>query len=278
MPSTDMETFRKVLKESKNIIVVAGAGLSAASGLSTFRGQGGYWRRFQAMSLATPRAFDSNPSRVWQFYHYRRESALRVKPNAAHYALARFTSPQVREAHCAPESTFTLITQNVDGLSPERLRRYRHQSPFLRKQRTARMSLKCTADYLTYLVQTGTEKVLEASDNEVEIPVDQLPRCEACGELARPGVVWFEEIPHHLDLIEELAEAANLCIVVGTSSTVYPAAGYASLVKDCGGKVAVFNLERTSGDEDSDFLFLALVKRRSPLRWVSHKRASDWNR
>lgn len=234
------------------------------------------------MSLATPRAFDSNPSRVWQFYHYRRESALRVKPNAAHYALARFTSPQVREAHCAPESTFTLITQNVDGLSPRALKEVSSSvtipeetkdRPHVIEMHGRLFDVSCTeCDHVVWNTTSpicpalaGTEKVLEASDNEVEIPVDQLPRCEACGELARPGVVWFEEIPHHLDLIEELAEAANLCIVVGTSSTVYPAAGYASLVKDCGGKVAVFNLERTSGDEDSDFLFLGPCEETIPV-------------
>ncbi|KAJ3563391.1 hypothetical protein NP233_g8973 [Leucocoprinus birnbaumii] len=299
VPSTDMEAFKKVLKESKNIIVVAGAGLSAASGLSTFRGQGGYWRKFRATSLATPTAFKKNPSRVWQFYHYRRESALRVNPNRAHYALARFTSPDIRAPHCAPGSTFTLITQNVDGLSPKALKEVSssvaipeatQEHPHIIEMHGRLFDISCTnCDHVVWNTTSpicpalaGTEKDLEGGDIEVDIPVDQLPRCDACGELARPGVVWFEEEPRDLDLIDSLVDAADLCLVVGTSSTVgcscdtyvaiadhrlkvYPAAGYAYAVREGGGKVAVFNLERTAGDEDSDFLFLGPCEETVPV-------------
>ncbi|KAG7089153.1 hypothetical protein E1B28_010859 [Marasmius oreades] len=102
----------------------------------------------------------------------------------------------------------------------------------------------------------GTEELVEQNVIDPEIGLDQLPKCKKCGGLARPGVVWFEEMPLHLDLIDELVEKADLCIVVGTSSTVYPAAGYASAVRNNGGKVAVFNLERSAGDHRADFLFL----------------------
>ena len=102
----------------------------------------------------------------------------------------------------------------------------------------------------------GTEVLIDAGVTEPNIATEDLPRCPQCGALARPGVVWFGEMPIHLDEIDQLVGNAELCLVVGTSSTVYPAAGYASMVQDNGGKVAVFNLDRSEGDEDADFLFL----------------------
>jgi len=101
----------------------------------------------------------------------------------------------------------------------------------------------------------GTESFID-DDVVKAIPEDDLPRCSKCKDLARPGVVWFGETPIDLDKIDELVEEADLCIVVGTSSTVYPAAGYAAEVQKHGGKVAVFNLDRSAGDKQADFLFL----------------------
>lgn len=121
------------------------------------------------------------------------------------------------------------------------------------------------------------------TDEVRDIPLAQLPRCAACGGLLRPGVVWFGEQPLHMDEIDEAVAAADLCLVVGTSSTVrsfpetgvrsaplslgaqvYPAAGYAYEVADHGGKVAVFNLERTEGDDEADFLFLGPCEQTLP--------------
>jgi len=104
----------------------------------------------------------------------------------------------------------------------------------------------------------GTERITAASTGVPEplIAEQDLPRCKRCGSLARPGVVWFGEGLHHYDEIEAIVDEADLCLVVGTSSTVYPAAGYASEVQDNGGRVAVFNLERSKGDSKADFLFL----------------------
>ncbi|KDQ64828.1 hypothetical protein JAAARDRAFT_117770 [Jaapia argillacea MUCL 33604] len=271
-PSDDVTTFREVLASSKNIIAVAGAGLSAASGIGTFRGAGGMWRKYDAMSLATPEAFEENPSRVWQFYHYRREKALKAKPNAAHEALAKFSLPDIREK-VAPDSTFTLITQNVDGLSRRALDSVvpSVSSPSLGQPTMLEMhgrlfDLLCSSHSCNHCEVNfnspvapalgGTEELVEAGTIEPNIPTSDLPTCSKCGSLARPGVVWFGEEPHHMDAIDELVEKADLCLVVGTSSTVYPAAGYAYDVKRHGGKVAVFNLERSCGDKDGDFLFL----------------------
>ncbi|KAF9260239.1 DHS-like NAD/FAD-binding domain-containing protein [Marasmius fiardii PR-910] len=273
VPSTDMEAFRATLLASKNVIAVAGAGLSAASGIPTFRGTGGLWRKYNAIELATPRAFRHNPSRGWQFYHYRRETALRATPNAAHDALAKFSLPSVRDT-IVPGSTFTLVTQNVDGLSRLALDKALSGSsspkdlstepPKLLEMHGRVFDVKCTeCEYVEFDRSSpicealrGTEELVERNVIDPDIAVDQLPRCKKCGALARPGVVWFEERPLYLDIIDELVEKADLCIVVGTSSTVYPAAGYASLVQANGGKVAVFNLERSAGDKEADYLFL----------------------
>ena len=101
-----LEIFKLYLKSSRRILALCGAGLSAASGLPTFRGAGGLWRKHEATQLATPGAFESNPGLVWQFYSYRRHMALNVKPNAAHYALAELARKK---------EGFLTLTQNVDG-------------------------------------------------------------------------------------------------------------------------------------------------------------------
>ncbi|KAH8113440.1 DHS-like NAD/FAD-binding domain-containing protein [Phellopilus nigrolimitatus] len=277
MPSSDMIAFQQVLAGSKNIVAIAGAGLSAASGILTFRGAGGMWRRFDAMSLATPEAFRKNPARVWQFYHYRRETARAASPNAAHYALAQLSIPAFRNI-LAPGSGFTLITQNVDGLSHRALDAALSRispadrpptspdHPHMLEMHGRLFDVRCSAADCGHVewddaspicaALAGTEALVDAGVVEPVIAEKDLPRCRKCGALARPGIVWFGEEPCHLEIIDELVQRADLCLVVGTSSTVYPAAGYALQVQRQGGKVAVFNLERSSGDKAADFLFL----------------------
>ncbi|KZP24683.1 DHS-like NAD/FAD-binding domain-containing protein [Athelia psychrophila] len=266
-----MEAFRKVLASSKNIIAVAGAGLSAASGIPTFRGAGGMWRKYDAMSLATPEAFYQDPSRVWQFYHYRREVARTAQPNAAHLALAALSMADVRDK-IAPGSTFTLITQNVDGLSPRALATVNpSQDPTVNNPSIIEMhgrlfDLLCTScghmelnfDSPVCPALAGTEKLVAAGEQELEpnISHSDLPRCSKCKALARPGVVWFGEALYEHDKIEKIVDAADLCLVIGTSSTVFPAAQYAEDVRGNGGQVAVFNMEKTNGNGAAQFVFL----------------------
>ncbi|KAH6914839.1 NAD-dependent protein deacylase [Coprinopsis sp. MPI-PUGE-AT-0042] len=269
-PSKSIKDFQNVLKMSKRIIVVAGAGLSAASGIPTFRGAGGMWRKYNATSLATPEAFEETPSLVWEFYHYRREVALKAQPNAAHLALAAFSIPQIRHA-IAPDSSFTLITQNVDNLSGRANAQVFKETgttppddpPYLLEMHGKLYDLRCTeCSHVEFNTSSPVCEGLRGTEEQVEnqqfkeIPLNELPRCKQCGSLARPGVVWFGETPWHMDTIDDLVEEADLCLVVGTSSQVFPAAGYAYAVKDNGGKVAVFNFERTNGDKQADFLFL----------------------
>lgn len=239
----------------KNIIAVAGAGLSAASGIPTFRGQGGLWRRYDAMSLATPEAFEKDPSLVWQFYNYRRHAyvpafpfnlqfsmdvlrAAKAKPTAAHMALAHFSIPQVRD-RIAKDSSFTLITQNVDGLSSALSGRAldivqyakrvpAQQPPAILEMHGRLFDVQCSVcEYTELNLDTpiceslaGTAELVENTVTDPTIPVESLPKCSKCSSLARPGVVWFGEMPQYLDEIDKLVMDADLCIVVGTSSTV----------------------------------------------------------
>ncbi|KAF9653610.1 DHS-like NAD/FAD-binding domain-containing protein [Thelephora ganbajun] len=278
-PSTSIQAFREVVKSSQNIIVIAGAGLSAASGIPTFRDGGGLWRKYEAKNLATPRAFAKDPSRVWQFYHMRREKARGAEPNAAHMTIAALSVKETLRYICPNAESFTLITQNVDGLSRralDQLTKTLASKKIFEKVTSEPQSIiemhgrlfdtickRCRhreANYNSPICAAleGTEVIVERQEQEPDIPLSDLPRCTQpdCGGLLRPGVVWFEEIPHHLQEIDEIVQKADLAIVVGTSSTVYPAAGYAFEVAEHGGTVAVFNLDRSDGDSEADYLFL----------------------
>lgn len=236
------------------------------------------WRKYDAMSMATYIAFLSNPSRVWQFYHYRREKAVAARPNAAHIALAQFSIESIRKT-IAPEATFTLITQNVDGLSMRALEEAQSALPVSSEEEeeppsqpqilemhgrildvlcTSQSCGHCESDPRSPICSAlgGTEELVESGTIEPTIDKADLPRCSRCGDLARPGVVWFGERPYHLPMIDKVVNQATLCLVVGTSSKVYPAASYQNIVREHGGKVAVFNVERSAGDETADFLFL----------------------
>ncbi|EPQ55758.1 DHS-like NAD/FAD-binding domain-containing protein [Gloeophyllum trabeum ATCC 11539] len=283
MPNSSVEAFRDAFRTSQHIIVIAGAGLSAASGIPTFRDGGGMWRSLDATALATPEAFSENPSLVWQFYHYRRTKALEAKPNPAHEVIAKMSVPlYIRKV--APEvKSFHLVTQNVDRLSVtaldslvERLTADSGTAPARKRSIFPNSILemhgrifdvKCTV--CDYCAEDRTDPLCpalgaadasfkdyhDAGSKEVNIPLDELPRCPACGALARPGVVWFGEKPYHLDEINSIIYKADMCLVIGTSSTVRPASTYAYRVQRHGGKVAVFNKDPSEKDERADFVF-----------------------
>ncbi|EJF58239.1 DHS-like NAD/FAD-binding domain-containing protein [Dichomitus squalens] len=243
------------------------------------------WRSLDATALATPEAFQENPSLVWQFYHYRRTSALQAKPNAAHEILAKFSVPQYLRKVAPAAKFFHLVTQNVDGLSVHALQSLtsrlapdtfetaitvdRRRPPLVFPNSLLEMhgricDVQCTGcDYRQEDLSDPLCPALGAADasfqdyhdagsKEVNIPEEQLPRCPACGALARPGVVWFGEKPYHLDEINSIVYKADMCLVIGTSSTVRPASTYAFRVQRHGGKVAVFNLDPSEKDERAD--------------------------
>ncbi|KAL1739123.1 DHS-like NAD/FAD-binding domain-containing protein [Schizophyllum fasciatum] len=269
-PSSNPTDFARALAASTHIIVVAGAGLSAASGIPTFRDAGGLWRGRDPAAIATPAAFAADPAGVWQFYHARREAAMRAQPNAGHYALAMLCEPAHLRVVAPRARSFALITQNVDGLSARAMEETRE-----RLRAAGRAAVEEVPHPLfemhgrvldTLCTRCGhrehngssplSPELADQARDASSIPLEDLPHCVRCGGLLRPGVVWFEEIPHDLDKIDALVDRADMCIVVGTSSTVQPAASFAYEVADGGGTTAVFNIARSDGDEDADFLFI----------------------
>ena len=213
-----MQRAREWLREASSVAALTGAGISAESGIPTFRGAGGLWREFRAEDLATPEAFARDPRLVWEWYDWRRGLIARAEPNAGHRALAELGRRTGR---------FTLITQNVDGLHD------RAGSRIVLKVHGDIWMVRCTA--------CGRE----TRDDRVPLP-ELPPRCE-CGGLLRPGVVWFgEPLPDNVWREAEAAtRQAGVFLVIGTAAVVYPAAGLVPLAKAAGAKVIEINLDET---------------------------------
>ncbi|MBI2413056.1 MAG: NAD-dependent deacylase [Deltaproteobacteria bacterium] len=209
--------IKERLEASKSPVALTGAGVSAESGVPTFRGPNGLWKTYKPEDLATPEAFERDPFLVWEWYNFRREKIASVSPNPAHEALARLE---------ASKPSFTLITQNVDGLhclAGSRNVLEIHGSIW---------NLRC--------VECGN-----SSENR-DVPIGILPRC-ACGGLLRPGVVWFgESLPEDImNAAFEAAEKADFMMVVGTSGVVQPAASLASVAKRAGAFTVEINTDST---------------------------------
>lgn len=205
----------------QSIVILSGAGISAESGLPTFRGAGGLWRNYRAEDLATPEAFAENPALVHAFYNQRRQQLLsaEIKPNTAHRALVQLQN----EWH----GEFTLVTQNVDNLHElAGSRDVIHMHGELLRMRCTH----CT----TALPVDGDI----ASD-------DTCPACGLAGGL-RPDVVWFGEMPRQLDVINAALQHCDLFIAVGTSGNVYPAAGFVATARAAGAHTVEINLETTA--------------------------------
>jgi NAD-dependent deacetylase len=188
---------RTLLQSSSRIAVLTGAGVSAESGIPTFRSNGGFWQQYRFEDLATPQAFARDPKFVWTWYEERRRAIAQARPNAGHYALAEMEKGK---------AAFTLITQNVDGL---------HDLA------GSKNIIKLHGDIWTVrCLKCGRERVEPAELNDLP------PRCE-CGGMLRPGVVWFgEALPEGaIEKATEAVRAADVLIVAGTSAQVYPAAG-----------------------------------------------------
>jgi len=213
------------LETASSVAALTGAGVSAESGIPTFRGPGGLWRNFRPEDLATPEAFARDPKLVWDWYDWRRGVIAAARPNAAHFALAELD----RRA-----KNFTLITQNVDGLHD------RAGSLRVLKVHGDIWTVRCAA--------CGRER----EDPRPSIP-DLPPRC-ACGGFERPGVVWFgEALPRDVwKRAENAALSAEVFLVIGTAAAVYPAAGLAVLAKSAGAKVIEINVAETPASAWAD--------------------------
>jgi NAD-dependent deacetylase len=222
------------LRARPRITVVTGAGVSAASGIPTFRGPGGLWRNFRPEDLATMGAFARDPRLVWEWYAWRRELVAKAKPNRAHEVLASWSQRY---------EGFTLITQNVDGLHE------RAGTRNLIRYHGSLWELRCSRDCAEAPERWPDETVPFA-----EFP----PRCPACGAFARPGVVWFGE-PIPLPALRGASRAADcdLFLTVGTSSLVYPAAALSAEASVRGAFAVEVNPEATPASASVDLVLPA---------------------
>jgi NAD-dependent deacetylase len=211
------------------VTVLTGAGISAESGVPTFRGADGLWRRYRAVDLATPEAFAQDPALVWEFYNWRRELLAPLRPNPAHLALVEMEQRLPR---------LNLVTQNIDGL---------HQAA------GSRAVVELHGN-IWWVRCTQCQQVSE----DRRVPLPKLPACQACGGLLRPHVVWFGETLE-ADILQAAYDAVEHCqvmLVIGTSALVQPAASMGLHARRSGAFVAEINLEPTPNSEVSDVTVL----------------------
>lgn len=229
---------RALVDDADRVVVLTGAGVSAESGVPTFRGSGGLWKSFRAQDLATPEAFARDPRTVWEWYAWRRSLIEECEPNAAHLALARLALRR-------PGRT-TIVTQNVDGLHHRAARTEAGRAGgSVRSPEPAYPLEVHGAIHRDRCSECGVR--YHAPDPVDAASVDTLPRCAECSALLRPDVVWFGEMldPAVIGASMEAARAADLCLVVGTSALVHPAAAVPEVTLRSGGQVVELNLEPT---------------------------------
>jgi NAD-dependent deacetylase len=225
-----LDRAARILRPAHKVAVLTGAGISAESGLATFRGSGGLWEGHRVEDVATPRAFQCDPALVWRFYNLRRANLAKVSPNPGHHALV--------ELEERLGANFTLVTQNVDGL---------HQA-------AGNQNVLEIHGCLQRVRCVGCERVT----NRGAEALPDLPRCEACGQLLRPDVVWFEE-PLPEAIWKSSVDAVQSCdcfLVVGTSAVVYPAAGLIDVARMEGADVIEVNLQPSAASARVDVLLL----------------------
>jgi NAD-dependent deacetylase len=217
----------EALARAEAVTVLTGAGVSAESGVPTFRGEDGLWRKYRAEELAAPQAFARDPALVWEWYDWRRGLISRCDPNPAHRAIARLE-------RLFP--SFLLITQNVDGLHR------RAGSTNMVELHGNLWRMRCTGG-------------CPAAEN-LDVPLEPLPPvCGKCGEMLRPDVVWFGEGLDG-DILERAFAAAGACdamVVVGTSAVVQPAASLPLMAKGNDAAVIEVNIEPTPLSHSADF-------------------------
>ena len=206
--------------EFRNIVVLTGAGISADSGLASFRGADGLWEGHRVEDVATPEGFRRDPALVHQFYDARRSRLGEVEPNAAHKALARLDA----EWH----GELLIVTQNVDDLHERAgAKRLLHMHGELTKG----WCLACD-DRFAWQGPMGQEA--------------NCPTCQTAGQV-RPDIVWFGEMPYDMERIERALQKADLFVSIGTSGAVYPAAGFVQTARYCGARCIEMNLEPSQG-------------------------------
>lgn len=207
------------MKDIRNIVILTGAGVSAESGIDTFRTAGGLWERYKPEDVATPEAFARDPDLVLGFYDMRRAAIQEKQPNAAHFALGRLDAEW--------DGELLIVTQNIDDL---------HERGGAKRM----------------LHMHGQHLNAWCSACDVRSPwtgaLAERPPCPACGTSAlRPDVVWFGEMPYRMDEIHAALRKADLFVSIGTSGAVYPAAGFVRGARDLGARTLELNLEPSQG-------------------------------
>jgi NAD-dependent deacetylase len=212
----------------EHVVVLTGAGVSADSGVRTFRDAGGLWEGHRVEDVATPEAWQRQPALVWRFYQERRAQLRQVAPNAAHAALAAFAARFAASGHA-----FTLITQNVDDLHDRAGSRPLHMHGELAR-------LRCEA----------CEHVVEDSEH---LEPDRFVACGTCGHARlRPHIVWFGEVPFCLEEIEQAMATCTHFVAIGTSGVVWPAAGLLQSARAGGAATWVQALEAPANLDPRD--------------------------
>jgi NAD-dependent deacetylase len=241
-----LQNLINILKSAKNIAILTGAGISAESGIATFRDPDGLWNKLNPAELASIDGFMANPKLVWEWYQHRVKIVNESKPNPGHYAIAEMQNifPKV-----------TVVTQNVDRL---------HQKAGskdvieLHGNIVTNRCFDCSADY----------------SGETHLPDNELPKCPKCGGKIRPNVVWFgEQLPE--DAIRDAEIAAKTCEVffsIGTSAEVYPAAGLPFLAKQSGARIVEINPNDTPLTPYVDFSIPELAGESLPIILEEYKR------
>ena len=205
------------------IVILTGAGISAESGLGTFRDKDGLWTKYDLNEVATPEGFAANPALVHEFYNARRKNCVEAYPNAAHAALARLEQ-------ALPEGEVIIVTQNVDDL---------HE--------------RAGSRAVLHMHGELAGALCAACDQRWPAPAVMAPAdpCPACGAPAtRPDIVWFGEYPYHMDTIWDLLRGCDLFVSIGTSGNVYPAAAFVQDADRAGADTLELNLEPSAGVSD----------------------------
>ena len=230
--------LQEKLKSAKKVVVLTGAGVSAESGIPTFRGEGGLWRKYRPEELATPYAFQKDAKLVWEWYDWRRGLIAPLEPNPGHNSIAR-----MEELY--PD--FALVTQNIDGLH---------------KKAGSRSIIELHGNiWRVRCTQEGT-----ITENK-EVPLKEIPPYCQCGALLRPDVVWFGESlpPEAIEQSFELSQNCELMFVVGTSAVVQPAASLPVVAKQSGAYVVEVNMEPTPMSSTVDQSFFGPAGKIMPI-------------
>lgn len=207
-----------------NLVILTGAGISAESGIGTFRGPGGLWENHRVEDVCTPEALARDPVLVHRFYDWRRAAVAQASPNAAHAALAR-----LERAWVAGGGAFTLVTQNVDDLH---------------ERAGSRALIHIHGQHATALCAACGARVPWSG------PLPPGTLCERCGTAAmRPDIVFFGELPYHMAAIEAALQRCALFVSIGTSGAVWPAAGFVRIARAHGARTLELNLERSAGSD-----------------------------